>query len=42
MRIEEGVASLATTERNTRSMLTGMLRGLGFERITIRFAAPAT
>jgi hypothetical protein len=25
-------------ERNTRKMLTGMLRGLGFERITIRFA----
>jgi hypothetical protein len=29
-------------ERNTRSMLTGMLRGLGFQRIDIRFAAPAT
>jgi hypothetical protein len=25
-------------ERNTRKMLTGMLRGLGFERITIHFA----
>jgi hypothetical protein len=35
-------ALLALAERNTRSMLTGMLRGLGFERITIRFAAPAT
>ena len=33
---------LRLAERNTRSMLTGMLRGLGFERITIRFAAPAT
>lgn len=28
---------LALAERNTRAMLTGMLRGLGFERITIRF-----
>ena len=27
----------ATAERNTRSMLEGMLRGLGFERVTIRF-----
>ncbi|HEV2755842.1 MAG TPA: DUF4230 domain-containing protein [Actinomycetota bacterium] len=35
-------ALLALAERNTRSMLTGLLRGLGFERITIRFAAPAT
>jgi Protein of unknown function (DUF4230) len=25
-------------ERNTRAMLDGMLRGLGFERVTIRFA----
>ena len=33
---------LRLAERNTRAMLTGMLRGLGFERITIRFAAPAT
>jgi Protein of unknown function (DUF4230) len=33
---------LRLAERNTRAMLTGMLRGLGFERITIRFApAPA-
>lgn len=30
----------ALAERNTRAMLTGMLRGLGFERIDIRFAAP--
>lgn len=29
---------LRTAERNTRSMLEGMLRGLGFERVTIRFA----
>jgi hypothetical protein len=31
---------LRTAERNTRTMLTGMLRGLGFERITIRFRRP--
>jgi len=31
---------LRTAERNTRDMLTGLLRGLGFERVTIRFAAP--
>ena len=31
---------LRTAERNTRSMLEGMLRGLGFERITVRFAQP--
>jgi hypothetical protein len=45
-KIEEAARSdralLALAERNTRTMLTGMLRGLGFERITIRFAAPAT
>jgi hypothetical protein len=39
-RADRGLLALA--ERNTRSMLTGLLRGLGFERITIRFAAPAT
>ncbi|HEV3000480.1 MAG TPA: DUF4230 domain-containing protein [Solirubrobacteraceae bacterium] len=33
---------LRLAERNTRAMLTGMLRGLGFERIVIRFAPPAT
>jgi hypothetical protein len=27
-------------ERNTRDTLTGLLRGLGFERVTIRFQAP--
>jgi len=31
---------LRTAERNTRGMLTGLLRGLGFERITIQFRAP--
>ncbi len=33
-------ALLRLAERNTRAMLTGMLRGLGFERITIRFTPP--
>jgi len=34
---------LRTAERNTRAMLEGLLRGLGFERVTIRFApAPRT
>ena len=28
---------LEGAERNTRSMLEGMLRGLGFERVTVRF-----
>jgi hypothetical protein len=28
---------LATAERNTRQMLEGMLRGLGFQRVTVRF-----
>jgi hypothetical protein len=31
---------LRTAERNTRSMLEGLLRGLGFEQITIRFERP--
>jgi len=31
---------LRTAQRNTRDMLTGLLRGLGFERVTIRFATP--
>lgn len=30
----------AAAERNTRDTLTGLLRALGFERVTIRFAAP--
>ena len=29
-----------TAERNTRSMLEGMMRGLGFEQVTIRFERP--
>jgi hypothetical protein len=33
---------LRLAERNTRAMLTGLLRGLGFERIVIRFTPPAT
>lgn len=32
---------LQTAERNTRSMLEGLLRGLGFEQITIDFRAPS-
>jgi hypothetical protein len=32
---------LRSAERNTRTMLEGLLRGLGFEQITIRFARPA-
>ena len=31
---------LRSAERNTRDTLTGLLRGLGFERITIRFEEP--
>jgi Protein of unknown function (DUF4230) len=31
---------LRTAERNTRSMLEGMMRGLGFERVTVRFERP--
>src|SRR3712207_6641347 len=31
---------LQTAERNTRAMLEGLLRGLGFERIRIDFRAP--
>ena len=31
---------IRTAERNTRGMLTGLLQGLGFERITIEFRAP--
>jgi hypothetical protein len=31
---------IRTAERNTRGMLQGLLRGLGFERITINFRAP--
>jgi Protein of unknown function (DUF4230) len=31
---------IATAERNTRAMLEGMMRGLGFEKITVRFERP--
>jgi hypothetical protein len=31
---------IATAERNTRAMLQGMMRGLGFERVTIDFRQP--
>ena len=31
---------LETAERNTRSMLEGMMRGLGFEQVTVRFEQP--
>lgn len=33
---------LRTAERNTRAMLTGLLRGLGFRDVTINFAEPAS
>jgi hypothetical protein len=32
---------LSEAERNTRTMLHGMLSSLGFRRITVNFAAPA-
>jgi Protein of unknown function (DUF4230) len=32
---------IETAERNTRSMLEGMMRGLGFEDVTVRFEEPA-
>ena len=31
----------AAAERNTRQMLEGLLTGLGFESVTVRYAAPA-
>jgi hypothetical protein len=31
---------LRTAERNTRAMLEGMMRGLGFEKVTVRFERP--
>jgi hypothetical protein len=41
---EEKIAAAAAAselqvraEENTRTMLTGMLRGMGFERVTVRF-----
>jgi hypothetical protein len=33
---------LTAAETNTRAMLTQLLRGLGFTRVTVRFAPPAT
>ena len=33
---------LRNAEDNTRAMLEGLMRGLGFERVTVRFAPPAT
>jgi hypothetical protein len=33
---------LRAAERNTRAMLVGMMRGLGFERVTVRFLPPPT
>jgi Protein of unknown function (DUF4230) len=32
---------IETAERNTRTMLEGMMRGLGFEKVTVRFEEPA-
>jgi hypothetical protein len=36
---DRGVLKAAQT--NTRAMLTGLLLGLGFERVTVKFGAPA-
>ena len=33
---------LRNAEDNTRAMLEGLMRGLGFDRVTVRFAPPAT
>ena len=33
---------MSAARENTRSMLEGMMRGLGFRRVTVRFAAPQT
>ena len=33
---------LTAAEQNTRAMLTQLLRGLGFTKVTVRFAPPAT
>ncbi len=37
---QESPGLLKLGERNTRAMLSGLLKGLGFERITIRFLPP--
>ena len=39
MCIRDSPKLLQTAERNTRSMLEGLLRGLGFENIKINFKA---
>jgi hypothetical protein len=36
----DGSGVIARAETNTREMLTSLLRSLGFERVTVRFAAP--
>ncbi|MDQ5832663.1 MAG: DUF4230 domain-containing protein [Actinomycetota bacterium] len=33
---------MSAARENTRAMLEGMMRGLGFRRVTVRFAAPQT
>ena len=33
---------LAEAQRNTTSMLTGMMHSLGFQQVTVTYAAPAT
>ncbi len=33
---------MSAARENTRTMLEGMMRGLGFRRVTVRFAAPQT
>ena len=33
---------LTAAQENTRAMLTQLLRGLGFTKVTVRFAPPAT
>ena len=33
---------LAEAQRNTTGMLTGMMRSLGFQRVTVTYAAPGT
>lgn len=33
---------MSAARENTRAMLDGMMRGLGFRRVTVRFAAPQT
>jgi hypothetical protein len=35
---QDGSGLLARAERNTRAMLVGLLRGLGFQRVEVRFS----